>query len=109
MVKVKTITFDAFDAPLMQYTGLLDKNGVEIYECDIVRYQYPQKQLNKHQQLCTVIYEPKAAAFLLQSKYFEPQIKYLGDIVRSNNQYDTRTHELCEVIGNVYQNEELLK
>lgn len=92
---------------LMQYTGLKDKNGVEIWEGDIVSYQYPQKQLKNHQQLCKIVYAPKAAAFLLKPPYFEPQVKYLGDIARSNKQYDTRTYELCEVIGNIYENPEL--
>lgn len=92
-----------------QFTGLTDRKGKEIYEGDIVRYQYREKELSKHKQLCTVIYEPKAAAFLLKARYFEPQVKYLGDIAKAGKNYEIRTYELCEIIGNIYENKDLLK
>lgn len=88
----------------MQFTGLKDKNGKDIYEGDMVRYETRENSFGIHQ----VIYEQLAAAFLLQAitraSVNPVGMKYLGDIVRSNKQYDTRTYELCEVIGNIYEN-----
>ena len=90
-------------------TGLTDKNGVEIYEGDIVSYESIKGQFGIHQ----IVYKDKAAAFLLQAITSASRnpigMKYLGDIARSNRQYDTRTYELCEVIGNIHENPELLK
>ncbi len=97
------------DCELMQFTGLLDKNGVDIYEGDIVKYEAVKGHFGVHQ----IIYEDKAAAFLLQAITRASRnpigMKYLGDIATSNRQYDTRTYELCEVIGNIYENPDLLE
>lgn len=67
---------------LMQYTGLKDKNGKEIYEGDIVNMQYGQD--------FEVIYYKNGF--------------YLNDGIYSRFDGDE-----CCVIGNIYQNPELIK
>lgn len=93
---------------LMQYTGLKDKNGKEIYEGDVVKYHNRKNSYELHQ----IIYEEKAAAFLLfganQASRHPVFVKYLGDIAKAGKDYDIRTYELCEVIGNIYEDGELL-
>jgi uncharacterized phage protein (TIGR01671 family) len=79
---------------LMQYTGLEDKNGKEIYEGDIVRYDekaegYTPKYTGKGYE---VIWEEKKARFTLRCQEIWGMI-YKG----------------YEVIGNIYENPELLK
>jgi hypothetical protein len=78
----------------MQYTGLKDKNGNEIYEGDILYMPAfsPEKNIVRFNRggFCL---EPVLAAPLESS--FWPDIKYAED-------------EGSEVIGNIYENPELL-
>lgn len=85
-----------------QYTGLLDKNEVEIYEGDIVK-------------LTDEMEEEYIADITYQSEDGYPAF----DVSNSDLQMDSESHVLSmylstpdfsvEVIGNVYENKELLK
>ena len=71
---------------LMQYTGVKEKNGVEIYEGDIVRYF--------RNELAVIVYRNGGVDIRsLSWGDCEPLQRRLGEI---------------EVIGNIYQNKELI-
>ena len=75
----------------MQYTGLKDKNGKEIYEGDIVSgKQYSKK----------VVYNEERTTFMLLFYY---ENRWLRD----NLSEEVSTG--AEVIGNIYENKELLE
>ena len=80
---------DFKDIELMQYTGLKDKNNKEIYEGDIVTL---------HNSKYKVIFNSKEAGFVLRDDEFEMNIPF------TNN-----NNKRMEVIGNIYENPELLK
>ncbi len=86
------------DMILMQYTGLKDKNGKEIYEGDIVKKEEWQPPM----EFCgytVFIVEFNEFAF----RYVPLKRFNTGWVV---NGFDT---ELIKVIGNIYENPELLK
>lgn len=76
---------------LMQYTGLKDKNGKEIYEGDIIKYS--------HSIVGTIIREVriKYGMWGIEGMTKGTQIPFANLI---ENEY--------EVIGNIYENPELL-
>ena len=68
---------------LVQYTGLKDRNGKEIYEGDIVKNYWTMNN---------------------------EAVKYMGVTFMTENMYEESAVvnlEECEVIGNIYENPEL--
>ena len=80
------------DIELIQYTGLKDKNGKEIYEGDILFFRDENMKY-------IVVWQD--AAFIIKSieirKYSE-KMCWLDD-----------TEICCEIVGNIYENKKLLE
>ena len=84
-------SFDAVE--FMKNTGLKDKYREDIYEGDIVRVNGTWN--------CIIEYNQSSCAFVLKSIDSRWSTGYFSN-------YDD-IEEMLEVIGNVYENEELLK
>lgn len=80
-------------AYLMQYTGLKDNNGKEIYEGDIVNHK-KWFRVGEYKP-CKGVVKYKGISFTCEC---------IGDWLGSN----AELNPLAEVIGNIYQNPELL-
>ena len=86
---------------VMQFTGLHDKNGKEIYEGDVVEVSgVGQSKSNLYYE---VIW--KDCAFLLKDCAFH--LKYWGPLSRLPEAAQKLSFSY-EVVGNIYQNPELI-
>jgi len=87
-------------APLMQWTGLLDKNGKEIYEGDILKPSQFRKLKG---------YEVKIGKFETDG-YSGGSIEHYGVFLGSESCPEFISNfKSVEVIGNIHANPELLK
>ena len=73
---------------IMQFTGLLDKNGKEIYESDVLKIYYEGNQ-----------------------RSYLKKVKWLNDPINKGrwDALDNCVFISCEVVGNIYENPELLE
>lgn len=87
---------DKEDISLMQYTGLKDKNGKEIYEGDVLRDTLCEGISNNN---ILVIFREDLSSFAL-SKNGWMHDHFFKEGVEAN---------ATEIIGNIYDNPEILK
>ena len=95
---------DFSDVILMQSTGLKDKNGKEIFEGDIVKRDGIKRpevvRFGEWIDVDTLGFEEQYIGFYFESEH-EGQKRLYSVESRFNN--------LCKVIGNIYENQELLE
>ena len=80
----------------MQSTGLKDKNSKEIFEGDILAFKTDDEVIN-----VKIFWDEKHALFMFRSEKYNEE-EPLAELVEAN------TYPF-EIIGNVYENPELLE
>ncbi len=105
--KRESYTLNIENAHLMQYAGLKDKNGKEIYEGDLIKYygrhvdHYNNRETVYEIQYHPLRFEGIPIAYLYDKDMY-------GDWCGGGELKDFYSYEV-EVIGNLYENPELLK
>ena len=98
------VFFDTDNAKLMQFTGLHDKNGKEIYEGDIVKINAHSYDFGfEKDRIGEIRFIEGCFGFYKQLSEKE----YLFNELSTEFGYGEL--EYYEVIGNIYENPELLK
>lgn len=87
------------DIKIMQFTGLLDKNGTEIYEGCVVRFWE-----GEHREYIEKVYFDNGAFGVRSWRGIAPLQEYMTEDDDIYGQISC-----AEVIGNIYENPELLK
>ena len=83
--------FDDYEC-IMQSTGLKDKNGQEIFEGDILDYNGRKALVRWHGSYASFIY------------------RFVDELQKRNEEWKPLylAYMKCEIIGNIYENKELL-
>lgn len=107
-----------------QFTGLLDKNGKKIFEGDIIKKSFSDRPYSKNKKfkeniMVVVYYTHKAQNNKHNNKIlkkdpsaFNSNPMFIGEPIRDDSKFHHGSWSefaSCEVIGNVFENPELLK
>lgn len=87
------------NAIIMQATGLKDKNGQEIFEGDIVSDGFDIGDIKSHKTLGFYMVDKKGV-----ERWFSD-----GATIEGFEKYVKTAFKIIEVIGNIYENPELLE
>uniref|UniRef100_A0A6M3XJK2 Putative YopX protein n=1 Tax=viral metagenome TaxID=1070528 RepID=A0A6M3XJK2_9ZZZZ len=95
----------------MQYTGLKDKNGKEIYEGDITSIQAEDGKINKFIVRFGIAQRIMQTGWLVDipSFYFDligGDFKAFPIVINYKGKHDL---EMMKIIGNIYENPEILE
>lgn len=94
------------DFVIMQCTGLKDKNGKLIYEGDILQSEeYPFKNEKGYNYAAEVLWDDASATFY----YYNFRISNNVAGRSTGNTGELNEYEDWKVIGNIYENKELLE
>ena len=107
---------DEMNFELMQYTGLKDKNGVEIYEGDIVRWKDMVFESELHKGFVIMSEGFWGVVELKKHKIPKETLDFLKNTNNENminHFYDMNLFALVDdelqILGNIFENPELLK
>ena len=92
--------------PLMQYTGLKDKNGIEIYDGDIVKADCRSGN-NADNGYYIIEYDKTNCCYYGNPREVKQEFGNLLNVIHCEPISEIRQN--IKVVGNIYENPELLK
>ena len=96
----------------MQFTGLHDSQGVDIYESDVVQFTYWWFDGNEAESLLTgtIIYDSACMSFALQGIKNKEWLRHVGgDSDTTAFAFFNFDEADFEVIGNIHESPDLIK
>jgi uncharacterized phage protein (TIGR01671 family) len=86
------------DIEIMQYAGLKDKNGKEIYEGDIVKFLFNETEGYEIGEVRYGKNSPSFGFYVKKDNVFSPITNFISGTLCMVAEYD------FEIIGNIYEN-----